>query len=389
MSETKIMLKRRRRGIGALTMLFGGLMAIGSLFFAVTGASANQVGFNPGRLCDGSWSATASYFDGSDYRLVILSGVTINGVPLSASQTAGFVPYNPAVHGVTEPPTTGGLAWLGTSDDFTIFSLSGSNYNSNWSGVMTVFRPIGDIWFVGHSTSVYPPSGPTDCAPNTPTPTNTTPPTATATATVVDNSTPTPTVPSNTPTPTNTVPSNTPTPTTTVPSNTPTPTKTVPVNTPTPTKTVPPCTPPGTQTPTGGTTCTPTPTVPASTATPTNTVPATATRTTPPCTPPGSGQTPTGGSVVCTPTIPPATNTAPPSGCYNGGGNPPSGAVVCTPTPVDSVAGVRTPGPGVPSAGTGFTGDISNTNMVFALLGLLAVTAGAAFMAIGRREEEE
>ncbi len=269
-------------------MLFGGLMAVGSLFFAVTGASANWPEFESSRLCDDSWTAEAQYF-GPDERLAILSGVTINGVPLTSEQTGGrFQPYSPEIHGVTDPPTSGGLAWLGTSPGFTIFSLSGNGFTPEWSGNITVFRPVGNVWYVGHGTNVTPPTSPANCAPSTATPT--TPATADA----------------STPVPTNTAPA---------------------------------------------ATNTVTNQAPVSTATPPNA--------TPPCTLPGSGQTPTGGSVVC------------------------------TPTPVDSVAGVRTPGPGVPSAGTGFSSDLSNTNVVFALLGLLAVTAGAAFMAMGRREEED
>lgn len=162
MSEAKVLIKRRRRSIGALTMLLGALMAVSSLFFAATVASAHHPEFSASRLCDGSWTASADYVDGSEERLIILSGVTINGVPLTAGQTAGFSQYDPAVHGVTDPPASG-LAWRGTSSGFNIFSLSGSNYSGGWSGSITVYRPIGDVWFVGHGTSVYAPDGPTDC----------------------------------------------------------------------------------------------------------------------------------------------------------------------------------------------------------------------------------
>lgn len=359
MTEAIMMTKRRRRGVGAVTMLLGALVAIGSLFLAVTAASANYPEYQATVTCEGSWTASANYVGGDPNRLVVMS-VTINGQTVTGN---GFTGYNPGTHGVAEPPISGVLASLRSGPEgFNIFTLSGTGFNTNWSGFIQVYRPIGDVWFPSHSIAITPPTKPANCDESTATPTNT--------------------VPVNTATPTNTPETPTATATSTLTINTATPTKTTTTNTATPTKTTPPCVYPGTATPTGGSQCTPTPTVtvPANTATPT--------WTTPPCVYPGT-PVPSGGS-QCTPTPPPATatNTPPMTGCYNGTGNPPTGTVVCTPTPVDSVAGVRTGGPGVPSAGTGFS-DMSSTNMVFALLGLLAVTAGAAFMALGRTSDED
>ncbi len=333
MTETKRLLRRRRRGFGALTMLFGALLAMGSLFLAVTAVSAHHTEYSTYRLCDGTWFGAGNYKGGTEERLVILDGVVINGVALTSAQTGGvFQPYNPATHGVTSPPSSGGLAWRGRSADFTIFSLS-ANGNfvggpGKWTGSMKIFWPIGDHWEASRGpVPITEPSGPSNCAPNTATPSSTT---------VVENATPT---------------------------------KTVPANTPAKTSTPPACTPPGTQTPAGGSACTPTPVPPASTPTK------------PPCSNPGTA-TPPGGS-QCTPaaTVPVA--------CYNGTGTPPSGATVCTPTPVTDVAGVKTPGPGAPLAGSGFTDSVSNANMLLPLLGLLAVTAGAAFLVLGRRSSDE
>ncbi len=399
---------RKRRGIGGAAVLFGVLMAVSSLFVGVTVAGAHHTEYWPERECDNSWSAQGVYIGGEEERLVVLSNIVINGVPLNS--VPGFHPYDPGTDGPTQPPVSG-LAWIGTSTGFTIFQQSGSNFLSgaaNWSGTMSIFRDVNGTWEMSRvPVGIYEPEGPTDCEPAT----------ATATSTW--------TVPANTATPTATatLPSNTATPTT--PANTPTPT--TPANTPTPTKTATPpgCYPPGTPPPGGGTNCTPTPTyTPANTSTPTPTK----TATPPGCYPPGTP--PPGGGTNCTPTptattppcvyngtpVPPGgstcTPTPTPPGCvYNGtpvppggslctptpvpgcvtpgGGAMPPGSTICTPTPINDVQGVKTPGPQPPSAGTGFGDRVSNANMMFALLGLLAVTAGGAFMALGRQPEED
>jgi len=62
---------------------------------------------------------------------------------------------------------------------------------------------------------------------------------------------------------------------------------------------------------------------------------------------------------------------------------------VNTPTPIDSVLGVETPGttptPIVGSTGTGLQSQGSSSNLVVAMLGLLALTAGGALLVAGRR----
>lgn len=60
-----------------------------------------------------------------------------------------------------------------------------------------------------------------------------------------------------------------------------------------------------------------------------------------------------------------------------------------TGTPVQTVAEVRTASPAAPSAGMGLDGDVSSTNVLFALLGLLALSGGAALLALGRTPADD
>lgn len=110
---------------------------------------------------------------------------------------------------------------------------------------------------------------------------------------------------------------------------------------------------------------------------------------------------PQGPTNCATPTQPPATATQPacvppPANDPNATpapGQPPfctTPTATKTATPVETAAGVRTPGPRPqpPSAGGGLA-ELSSTNMLFALLGILALSGGIAFLALGRSPAEE
>ncbi len=96
--------------------------------------------------------------------------------------------------------------------------------------------------------------------------------------------------------------------------------------------------------------------------------------TTPPTTPPTMTTPPT-----TPPTNPPTTVT------------PPTNTPTNTPTPVETVAGERTPGPGesptplAPATGFGFGGGAGGANLLLVLAGLLSLSLGLAFLALGRR----
>lgn len=121
------------------------------------------------------WNAHAEYVGGDQRRLVLISNVTINGVPYDPSwsdapnaHTNGVVPRSSYGGSQTGLPADTGhdFIWDGTSGGWTVFSRSGDNFVSgsgNWSGTITLYQGSGS-WQKANDVDVYEPTPPSDCA---------------------------------------------------------------------------------------------------------------------------------------------------------------------------------------------------------------------------------
>jgi hypothetical protein len=386
--------KKRRSYLAAGGLAAGIAAVVASLLMMIGTAFAHEAHYTATVDCEGNWTALAEYSGGQDTRLIVLEGVTINGVAITAGQlnaAAGFTAFSSTPGG---SPFAAGQAPAGPAQFqaittfnggdtmLTLFNITGGPpfLPAGWSGNIHLYRLTAGEWtHVGASSAlggvpnpvvVTAPIQPLDCATSTPTATATATNTATSTATPTATSTATPTATSTaTPTATSTA---TPTATSTA---TATPTST-PTQTATPT-----ATPTGTLTPTATPTNTQTPTAtPTGTLTPTNTPTVTNTPTPPPTATPTP---PTLPAFSPTPTnTPPLTQVSTPIVIVT---NTPANTSTPTSVPTREAINVETPAP--PRAGGGITSDRGSTTVLMLVIGaLLATLTGSGLIAAARKK---
>jgi hypothetical protein len=312
-----------------------------ALLTSATPALAHHPAYSAEADCF-EYSAQSTWVGGGGRRLILISGVVVNGEPYQpdwsnsnsdpAPDNSGSVANPPGSVGVVaydaytgpKPPAIGpssqNFLWTGIDDGWTIFERSGGppvGGSANWAGTITQYEFVNSTWVKGggdpSEVLVTQPGFPTDCETPTPPPTpepTPTPTVDTETSTPSPEPTPTPTAtpePTPTPGPCETpgpedTPAPTPTPTLPAECMTPTPTPEptpTPTETPSPTPTPGPCQTPG---PEDTPAPTPTATLPPECHTPTPTPG--------PCETPGPKDTP---APTPTATLPPECETPTPT----------------------------------------------------------------------------
>jgi membrane-bound inhibitor of C-type lysozyme len=148
------------------------------VLFNVVVAFAHHNTYEAWTDCQGNWGASAFYFGGGEKRLVLISGVEINGVlydpddtnwsEAPAGYTGGVVPrseYGGSTNGLPGA-TDEDFLWVGVSNGWKIFDRSGSNFvpnPGNWEGTIKMFSWNGSQWVQADNDNVWQPTPPGDC----------------------------------------------------------------------------------------------------------------------------------------------------------------------------------------------------------------------------------
>ena len=191
---------RRVSAVAVTIVVIGAFLA--ALLWGLSIAMAHHPTYVANTACNGDTTALATYVGGDQRRLILISGVVINGQAYDATWsntnadpapndsadggtpvgTNGVISYNS--YGGAKPAAIGdanfNFLWVGIDPGWTIFDYSNSAFVSgvsNWTGTITTFFWDGSQWQIGGNSSntspqviVYEPDSPTNCATPSPSP---------------------------------------------------------------------------------------------------------------------------------------------------------------------------------------------------------------------------